>query len=51
MTPTTVGAASAGEKLRPFTFRRWEILNEPTPNVGENDTSVNLVLFEARKIR
>jgi mediator of RNA polymerase II transcription subunit 12, fungi type len=39
------------EKLMPFVFRRWEILNEPTPNVGENDTSLNLQLFEARKIR
>ncbi|KAI1260354.1 transcription mediator subunit Med12 [Xylariaceae sp. FL1019] len=38
------------EKLTPFAFRRWEILNEPTPNVGENDTSLSLTLFDARKI-
>ncbi|KAI1824376.1 transcription mediator subunit Med12 [Xylaria intraflava] len=38
------------EKLTPFTFRRWEILNEPTPNIGENDTSLSLTLFDARKI-
>ncbi|KAI1329912.1 transcription mediator subunit Med12 [Xylariaceae sp. FL0255] len=39
------------EKLTPFVFRRWEILNEPTPNVGENDTSLSLTLFDARKIQ
>ncbi|KAI8966081.1 hypothetical protein F5Y11DRAFT_310223 [Daldinia sp. FL1419] len=39
------------EKLTPFIFRRWEILNEPTPVVGENDTSLSLTLFDARKIK
>lgn len=39
------------ERLTPFQMRRWEILNEPTPNVGENDTSLSLHLFEARKIQ
>ncbi|KAI0021405.1 transcription mediator subunit Med12 [Xylariomycetidae sp. FL0641] len=38
------------ERLTPFVFRRWEILNEPTPNIGENDTSLSLTLFDARKI-
>ncbi|KAH7037405.1 transcription mediator subunit Med12 [Microdochium trichocladiopsis] len=38
------------ERLSPFTFRRWEILSEPTPNVGENDTSLSLTLFDARKL-
>ncbi|KAI2639368.1 transcription mediator subunit Med12 [Xylaria nigripes] len=38
------------EKLTPFTFRRWENLNEPTPSIGENDTSLSLTLFDARKI-
>ncbi|KAI1818618.1 transcription mediator subunit Med12 [Poronia punctata] len=38
------------EKLAPFVYRRWEILNEPTPVVGENDTSLSLTLFDARKI-
>jgi mediator of RNA polymerase II transcription subunit 12 len=38
------------ERLTPFHFRRWEMLNEPTPNVGENDTALSLGLFEARKI-
>jgi mediator of RNA polymerase II transcription subunit 12, fungi type len=52
-----VGAAAGGmsvsvapERLTPFNFRRWEILNEFTPNVGENDTSLNLSLFEAIKL-
>ncbi|RYP32774.1 hypothetical protein DL767_005022 [Monosporascus sp. MG133] len=38
------------ERLSSFQFRRWEILSEPTPNVGENDTSLSLTLFDARKI-
>ncbi|PNY24555.1 Mediator of RNA polymerase II transcription subunit 12 [Tolypocladium capitatum] len=41
---------AAQERLTPFTLRRWEILSEPTPNVGENDTSLSLGLFEAIKI-
>ncbi|KAJ4386463.1 RNA polymerase II mediator complex subunit [Gnomoniopsis smithogilvyi] len=46
-----VNASGAGEKLSTFTYRRWEILNEPTPNVGENDTSLSLTLFEAIKLQ
>jgi mediator of RNA polymerase II transcription subunit 12 len=38
------------ERLTAFHFRRWEMLNEPTPNVGENDTALSLGLFEARKV-
>lgn len=45
-----IGPASQ-ERLTPFTLRRWEILREPTPNVGENDTSLSLGLFEAIKIQ
>ncbi|KAG6017577.1 hypothetical protein E4U43_000848 [Claviceps pusilla] len=45
-----IGPAS-GERLSPFVIRRWEILSEPTPNVGENDTSLSLGLFEAIKIQ
>ncbi|PBP17135.1 transcription mediator subunit Med12 [Diplocarpon rosae] len=37
------------ERLTPFVLRRWEILGEPTPNVGENDTSLSLTLFGARR--
>ncbi|KAF7560740.1 hypothetical protein G7046_g3391 [Stylonectria norvegica] len=39
------------EKLTPFVLRRWEVLSEPTPNMGENDTSLSLGLFEAIKIQ
>ncbi|PKS09373.1 hypothetical protein jhhlp_003987, partial [Lomentospora prolificans] len=46
-----LGAPGQAEKLMPFSYRRWEVLNEPTPNVGENDTSPSLTLFEAIKLR
>ncbi|GAB0140210.1 hypothetical protein EsHS_00000843 [Epichloe bromicola] len=42
---------TSNERLSPFVIRRWEILSEPTPNVGENDTSLSLGLFEATKIQ
>ncbi|ORY67302.1 transcription mediator subunit Med12 [Pseudomassariella vexata] len=45
-----LGTGMLPERLTPLVMRRWEILNEPTPNVGENDTSLSLHLFEARKI-
>lgn len=32
-----------------FHLRRWEMMQEATPIVGENDTSLSLVLFGARK--
>lgn len=44
-------AQQVPERLTLFTFRRWEILNEPTPNVGENDTSLSLTLFDAIKLQ
>jgi mediator of RNA polymerase II transcription subunit 12 len=44
------GGSGPGEKLTPFVARRWEMLNEPTPNVGENDTAIALGLFEARRV-
>ncbi|KAI9163405.1 Mediator of RNA polymerase II transcription subunit 12 [Paramyrothecium foliicola] len=45
-----IGPTSQAKTL-PFVLRRWEILSEPTPNVGENDTSLNLRLFEAIKLQ
>lgn len=39
------------ERYSHFTLRRWEALSEPTPNVGENDTSLSLGLFEAIRIQ
>lgn len=38
------------EKYSTFSLRRWEVLSEPTPNVGENDTSLSMALFETIKI-
>ena len=43
------GATVEREKLAPYPLRRWEMLGEPTPNIGENDTSLSLTLFGARK--
>ena len=34
---------------QPFPLRRWEMMQEATPIVGENDTSLSLGLFGARK--
>ena len=34
---------------QPFPLRRWEMMQEATPMVGENDTSLSLGLFGARK--
>lgn len=39
------------DRYSPFVLKRWELLSEPTPNVGENDTSLSLGLFEAIKIQ
>ncbi|KAL5606705.1 hypothetical protein BROUX41_003101 [Berkeleyomyces rouxiae] len=39
------------DKLVPFILRRWEVLSEPTPTVGENDTSISLTLFDAIKLQ
>ncbi|TGO16465.1 hypothetical protein BTUL_0028g00670 [Botrytis tulipae] len=33
----------------PFTMKRWEMLGEPSANMGENDTSLSLTLFASRK--
>ncbi|KZF20503.1 hypothetical protein L228DRAFT_270570 [Xylona heveae TC161] len=42
--------ASSKGKLIPYPLRPWEMLAEPTPNVGDNDASLNLTAFQARKI-
>lgn len=50
------GAATAAAvqpvdvKNTPFPLRRWEIMSDPTPVMGENDGSLSLGLFGARKI-
>ncbi|KAI9660836.1 MAG: RNA polymerase II mediator complex subunit [Trizodia sp. TS-e1964] len=33
-----------------YPLRRWEILNETTPYMAENDSSLNLRLFQAKKV-
>ena len=33
----------------PFVLRRWEVVQDATPTIGENDTGLSLSLFGARK--
>ncbi|CAD6447866.1 23e34830-c2a0-4824-b86a-9131de662131 [Sclerotinia trifoliorum] len=42
-------AKESSRQSFPFTMKRWEMLGEPTPNMGENDTSLSLTLFASRK--
>ncbi|KAK4199603.1 putative mediator of RNA polymerase II transcription [Triangularia verruculosa] len=37
-----------GERLAPFTTRKWDYVHVPTGTVGENDTGLDLSFFEAR---
>jgi mediator of RNA polymerase II transcription subunit 12 len=37
-------------KVTPYILRRWEIMPDPTPVMGENDASLSLGLFGARKV-
>lgn len=49
--PGRAGAGAFPEmKITPFALRRWEIMPDPTPNMGENDTSLSLSLFAARRV-
>lgn len=58
-TPPTTGPArprmpisvQGFQKLTPYIFRKWELLAEPSPVVGENDTALSLALFEAIKVQ
>ena len=34
---------------RPFAIKRWEMIQDATPIIGENDTSLSLSLFGTRK--
>jgi len=45
-----VNRAPVEMKTTPFPLRRWEIMPDPTPVMGENDTSLSLGLFGARKV-
>lgn len=43
--------AMRGEsKIVPFPLRRWEIMGDATPAMGENDASLSLGLFGARRV-
>lgn len=42
-------AGEVKDRPVPYPLRRWEMLGEPTPNIGENDTSLSLTLFGARR--
>ncbi|KAK4539851.1 hypothetical protein LTR36_010312 [Oleoguttula mirabilis] len=42
--------AAVEMKTTPFPLRRWEIMPDSTPVMGENDTSLSLGLFGARKV-
>lgn len=47
--PTPGGRGPFEIKTQPFQLRRWEIMPDPTPNMGANDTSLSLGLFQAKK--
>ena len=42
-------ATQATETVQPYQIRRWEMMQDATPVVGVNDTSLSLTLFGARK--
>jgi mediator of RNA polymerase II transcription subunit 12 len=44
------GRSAMDTKTVPFPLRRWEIMSDATPMVGDNDTSLSLGLFGARKV-
>lgn len=39
-----------GKVLGPMNLKAWEIIQDPAPAVGENDTFLSLALFRARKV-
>lgn len=43
------GLVGANESTQPFPLRKWEMMQDTTPLVMENDTSLSLALFGARK--
>ena len=45
----TEGAAAATTSTIPYPLRRWEMMQDATPVATENDTSLSLTLFGARK--
>ncbi|KAL2042917.1 hypothetical protein N7G274_003975 [Stereocaulon virgatum] len=45
----TDGTAIAMTMMQPYPLRRWEMMQDATPVATENDTSLSLTLFGARK--
>jgi mediator of RNA polymerase II transcription subunit 12 len=45
--PNVQNTAPSTSRMLPFALRLWEVLNDPTPNVGLNDTTLSLTLFDA----
>ena len=41
--------ATRAGKLMDYPVKSWELLQDPTPVMGENDTSLSLTLFRTRK--
>lgn len=48
-TAKSEGLVGANESTQPFPLRKWEMMQDTTPLVTENDTSLSLALFGARK--
>lgn len=44
------GRVASETKLTPYALRHWEVMPDPTPVQGENDASLSLGLFGARKL-
>ncbi|KAK4966440.1 RNA polymerase II mediator complex subunit [Elasticomyces elasticus] len=45
----TANRATGEERTTPFPVKQWENLPDPTPSMGENDASLSISLFGARK--
>ena len=46
---TIAEAKAEGVTMQPYSLRRWEMMQDATPLSTENDTSLSLTLFGARK--
>ena len=44
-----LGIGESGSRSVPFSLRRFEMVQDATPVMSENDTSLSLNLFNARK--
>lgn len=43
--------ATLRERLIDYPVKPWERLAEPSPVIGENDTSISMTLFKTRRVR